>query len=296
MKTRMNHLVTLLLMVAVLLGFTTCANDDPHTLERAEAQAVAVALDNSQCPDVVIGQTHLFAYDTGGNLCATHHYVDAYDVASVLLPLDAGSYTMAVVINAEVPFDVSVSLTALHEWVAAQTPQQDDLLSGIADVDYDAATRSVTRVTIPLHRGAFSLPQLSVRFAMPESTLPGFTPARTRSHSSNDNYSVRCVAELYKAGTDKMMLHKVVIPEPQDDGTYLVGLELAEGNYNLCLWADYALTDAPLADAFYHTESLKAVTLFTEPYTANTDAKDTAFGNESGITLPKAGATITLPL
>lgn len=55
--------------------------------------------------------------------------------------------------------------------------------------------------------------------------------------------------------------------------------------------------EAPLADAFYHTESLKAVTLFTEPYTANTDAKDAAYGNENGITMSEgdtARMTMTL--
>lgn len=54
--------------------------------------------------------------------------------------------------------------------------------------------------------------------------------------------------------------------------------------------------EAPLADAFYHTESLKAVTLFTEPYTANTDAKDAAYGNESGIAISDKGTTLSMPL
>ena len=44
MKTMMNYLMNMLLMVAVLLGFTACANDDPHEDEGG----VAIALDNSQ--------------------------------------------------------------------------------------------------------------------------------------------------------------------------------------------------------------------------------------------------------
>ena len=290
MKTKLNQLMSLLLMVAVILGFTACANDDPHEGEGG----VAIALDNSRCPNVSIGHTYLYIYDTGGNLCATYDYADAYAVASALLPLEAGHYTVATVINADEAPTETATLTALHEWVAAQIGIDSDLISGIAEMD--VAENRVVCVAIPLSQDAFSLPVLSVRFAMPEATMPNFIPSRTRSIASNDNYSLRCVAELYKAGTDQIVLHKAVTPKLQEDGTYKVDLQLSEGDYDLRLWADYAHTDAPLADAFYHTESLKAVTLFTEPYMANTDAKDVAYGNESGITLPKAGATITLPL
>lgn len=290
MKTKMNLLMNMLLIVAVLLGFTACANDDPHEGEGG----VAIALDNSRCPNVTIGHTYLYIYDTGGNLCASYDYADARAVASALLPLAAGHYTVATIINADGTPTETATLTALHEWAAAHTGIDSDLLSGIAEVD--VAENRVVRVVIPLYQAAFSLPVLSVRFTMPEATMPNFTPSRTRSIVSNDNYSLRCVAELYKAGTDQIVLHKAITPELQEDGTYQVELQLSEGSYDLRLWADYARTEAPLADAFYHTENLKAVTLFTEPYTANTDAKDVAYDNESGITIPKAGATITLPL
>lgn len=290
MKTKRNHLTSLLLMVAVLIGFTACANDDPHEGEGG----VAIALDNSRCPNVSIGHTYLYIYDTGGNLCATYDYADARAVAFALLPLEAGHYTLVAVINADAAPTETATLTALHEWVAAQAGIDGDLLSGIAEAD--VVDNRVVRFVIPLYQESFSLPVLSVRFAMPEATMPNFIPSRTRSIASNDNYSLRCVAELYKAGTDQIVLHKAVTPELQEDGTYKVDLQLSEGDYDLRLWADYALTDAPLADAFYHTESLKAVNIFTEPYTGDTDDKDAAYGNENGITLPKAGATITLPL
>ena len=104
------------------------------------------------------------------------------------------------------------------------------------------------------------------------------------------------MAELCKAGTDIVVLHKAVTPVPQADGTYLVELELAEGSYDLRLWTDYARADNPLADTFYHTESLKAVTIVTKPYTANTDAKDAAYYNKSDITLSEEGATMNVQL
>lgn len=290
MKTKINHLTSLLLMVAVLIGFTACANDDPHEGEGG----VAIALDNSRCPNVSIGHTYLFIYDTGGNLRAAYDYADAYAVASALLPLEAGHYTVTTVINADKSPTETTTLTALHEWVAAQIGIDSDLLSGIAEMD--VAENRVVRVAIPLSQDAFSLPVLSVRFTMPETGMGNFTPLQTKTRAAAAGYTLRCVAELYKAGTDQIVLHKAVTPELQEDGTYKVDLQLSEGSYDLCLWADYAHTEAPLVDAFYHTESLKTVTLFTEPYMANTDAKDVAYGNESGITLPKGGSTITLPL
>ena len=290
MKTKMNHLMNMLLIVAVLLGFTACANDDPHESEGG----VAIALDNSRCPNVTIGHTYLYIYDTSGNLCATYDYTDAHAVASALLPLEAGHYTVATVINADEAPTETATLTALHEWAVAQTGIDSDLLSGMAEVDVTG--NRVVRIVIPLYQDAFSLPVFSARFTMPETGMADFTPQDTKTRAAAAGYTLRCVAELYKAGTDQVVLHKAITPELQADGTYLVELQLSEGSYDLRLWADYARTDAPLADAFYHTESLKAVTLFTEPYTANTDAKDVAYGNESGITLPKGGSTITLPL
>lgn len=290
MKTKMNHLMNMLLTVAVLLGFTACANDDPHEGEGG----VAIALDNSRCPNVTIAHTLLYIYDTGGNLCAAYDYADARAVASALLPLETGHYTVAVVINADEAPTETATLTALHEWAAAQIGIDGDLLSGIAEVD--VAGNRVVRVTIPLYQDAFPLPVLSVRFTMPETGMADFTPQQAKTRAAAAGYTLRCVAELYKAGTDQIVLHKAVTPELQEDGTYKVELQLSEGDYDLRLWADYARTEAPLADAFYHTESLKAVTLFTDPYTANTDAKDVAYGNENGITLSGEGATISMTL
>lgn len=290
MKTKRNYIVGMLLAVAALVGFTACMNDDPHEGENG----VTIALDNSRCPNVSIGHTYLYIYDTGGNLRAAYDYADAYAVASALLPLEAGHYTVATVINADKSPTETTTLTALHEWVAAQIGIDSDLLSGIAEMD--VAENRVVRVAIPLSQDAFSLPVLSVRFTMPETGMGNFTPLQTKTRAAAAGYTLRCVAELYKAGTDQIVLHKAVTPELQEDGTYKVDLQLSEGSYDLCLWADYAHTEAPLADAFYHTESLKAVNIFTEPYTGDTDDKDAAYGNENGITLPKAGATITLPL
>lgn len=282
----------LLLMAFFILhsSFFISCDRDPHEGERG----LTVALDNSRCPDVPIGATRLCIYGTDGKLCAAHDYADAYGIAAVLLPLEAGHYTVAAVINADEEVTETSTLTALHEWLDKEMNRDADLLSGMAEVD--VAEDGITRVTIPLRQGIFTLPMLRLLLTPPDPKLPDYTPAKNKTRAANDTYIIRCVAELCKAGTDNMVLHKPVTPEPQTDGTYLVELSVPEGDYDLRLWTDYAHADAPLADTYYHTESLKAVSIVTEPYTANTDTKDAAYYNESNVTLPEEGTEKTIKL
>lgn len=290
MKTIANHILSLLLAVVTLSGFTACNNDDVHENERG----TAVAIDNSSCRDVAIGQTKLCIYDASGKFCAAYDFADAQSIASTLLPLQAGHYTLAVVVNADEPLTETATLTALHEWVASAADMDGDLLSGVADAD--VKENGLTRVVLPLRRGAFPLPVLCVRFAFPETAMADFAPTRAKARASKAGHALRCVAELCENGTDQVVLHKAVTPQLQEDGTYTIELQLSEGDYDLRLWADHANADAPLADTYYLTGSLKAVSIATEPYMANTDAKDAAYGNESNITVAGDTTTVTMTL
>lgn len=289
MNTKRRYIYVKICALVLLVWLTAC-DRDPHEGERG----LTVALDNAQCPDVSIGAVKLCIYGTSGSLCAAYDYADAHGIAAALLPLEAGHYTVAVVINADGEVTETSTLTALHEWLEEEMSHDADLLSGMAEVD--VAEDGITRVTVPLRQGIFTLPTLRLLLTLPDPKLPDYTPAENKTRAAGATYIIRCVAELCKAGTDNVVLHKAVTPEAQADGTYLMELELAEGTYDLRLWADYAHTDNPLADTYYHTESLKAVSIVTEPYTANTDAKDAAYHNENNLTLPEEGKTITIPL
>lgn len=289
MNTKQRYIYVKICALVLLVWLTAC-NRDPHEGERG----LTVALDNSQCPDVPIGAIKLCIYDTGGNLCAAYDYADAHGIAAALLPLEAGHYTVAVVINADGEVTETSTLTALHEWLEAEMSHDRGLFSGMAEVD--VAEDGITRVTVPLRQGIFTLPTLRLLLTLPAPKLPDYKPAENKTRAAGADYIIRCVAELFKAGTDNVVLHKPVTPEPQADGTYLVDISVPEGNYDLRLWTDYAHADAPLADTYYYTESLKTVSIITEPYTANTDVKDAAYHNESNVTLPEEGTTITIPL
>lgn len=288
MKTFNKYIATLLLTVAALTGFTACNNDDTHENENG----VAVFLDNSQCSNVAVEKISLCIYDTGGELYAAYDYAKALDVASALLPLEPGHYSIAAVVNADVESTATHSLTNLRDWVATQAGIDTDLLSGIAEANVKAT--GITLVTIPLRQSAFSLPKLSVKFTLPDTGMAEYTP--TRSRAAADKYTVRCVAELYKAGTDNLALHKVISPQLLDDGTYYAEFELTEGNYDLCLWADYINADEASSDIYYNTESLKAVKIVTDPYVGNIDTKDAAYQNESNIALSQNGTSIDMAL
>ena len=290
MRALYRHIAGLLLQAVLLAGFAACTNDSPHEGERG----LAVALDNSQCRDVAIGQVGLFVYDVGGNLCATYDYADAHGVALALLPLEAGHYTVATVINGVADPAATISLTSLHEWVEREASLNGGLLSGKADAEVGAD--GVTRVTLPLQRQAFSLPICELKLKLSGVDLSDFTPLQPGSRAAEAGYTIRCVVEFCRAGTEQVVLHKAITPFLREDGTYGLELQMSEGTYDMRLWMDFARKEAPLADTYYHTENLKAISIITKPYLAYTDAKDAAYGNSSGILVTEEGATVRMEL
>lgn len=137
---------------------------------------------------------------------------------------------------------------------------------------------------------------LHLVLTLPDAELPEYVQPKSKTGLQEDAYMVRCVAELCKAGTDETVLHRALTPVWNGNGTLLVELVATSGNYDLRLWADCVRTDAPLSDTFYHTEKLQAVTIVTNPYTADTDEKDAAFHCEENIAIPEEGSTISIRL
>ena len=109
MNTKRRYIYLKICTLLMFVCLTAC-NRDPHEEERG----MAVTIDNTQCPDVPIGAIKLYIYGTGGNLYATYNYADARGIAAVLHPLEAGHYTVVVVINADEEAAETSTLTALH--------------------------------------------------------------------------------------------------------------------------------------------------------------------------------------
>lgn len=286
---KVSRALTLVLCcILCTMFFISCAKG-PHEGERG----LTVELNNSQCSDVPIGNITLCLYGMDGNLAFTYNCADAQSIAAVLFPLPAGHYTVGIVVNATPENRFVNTLTALHEWVETEAAGNCILLSGTAEVN--VAVEGISRAIVPLYQSVFPLPVLRLRLTLPDSYLPDYISTETKTRAAVAGYSLRCVAELCKRGTDNVVFHKSVTPALQADGTYLVELAATEGDYDLRLWTDYVRAATPLADTYYHTETLKAVTIMTEPYAANTDTKDAACYNGS-VTLPEEGTEISVCL
>lgn len=290
MSTLIHYFKILLLTAAAMVCFTFCNN----TQEQLKEQGLLVVLDNSSCQEIAIDQIHLFIYNIDGKLFKEFSYSEADAVASDLLNLKPGYYSIVAIANADSKPADTATLTALHEWLVAQVMPDNKLLSGMTEVEILEDNKTV--VTIALHRNSFSLPVLNARFVLPESELQDYSPTQAEIRAAEADYRLRCVVEICKAGTDDVILHKVLSPTFQEDGSYSIELQLSKADYDLHLWADYAKLDAPLDDTFYHTESLKALSIYKEAYTANTDAKDAAYGNEQNINMSDDGANIAMTL
>lgn len=160
MNTKKRYIYLKICTLLMFVCLTAC-NRDPHEEERG----MAVTIDNTQCPDVPIGAIKLYIYGTGGNLYATYNYADARGIASVLHPLEAGHYTVAVVINADEEAAETSTLTALHEWLEIEMSHETNLLSGIAEVN--VTEDGISHVTVFLQRGVFTLSTLRLQLTLP---------------------------------------------------------------------------------------------------------------------------------
>ena len=101
-------------------------------------------------------------------------------------------------------------------------------------------------------------------------TVPGLDlPAYTATRAGGDSKPLRCVAEVYQAGTDNRVHRRVQECALQSDGTYLAELSLMPGDYDLRLWADWN-------GGYYNADDLGKVLVLTDSYVANgeTDKKD----------------------
>lgn len=303
MRWKCLHKTALYIFLAAVL-LTACdrkAHNDGFCFPEGEGGLITRLITDES--GVKVENVHLLVSNADDKLVAHEYFDDVRKVALHVKSLPQGRYTVLALLN--MPENIlnlytvhstipEITLPGFIEWLKDKAPDYPDLLTGIAYADITEG--EITRIIITLYPGTegITLPMLRLLLELPEPNLPDYIPTRTRS--AKTDYTLRCVAELCKAGTGKVVLHRAVTPEPQTDGTYLMELSVPEGDYDLRLWTDYAHIDNPLADTYYNMESLEAVSIITKPYTANIDAKDAAYYNESNVTLPEEGTEKTIKL
>lgn len=294
-------------MAVVLLAVTACdrnAHEDEYPLPDGRGGLI-VGLQTED--NVTASDVYFFLFDVTEQLVHHEYFDDPYKAALHVSYLKEGAYTAVAVLNVGADFmppstrtesDIpAITLPEFADWLKGIAGQYPHLLTGIAGIEVEQG--EVVHIDILLQSGTegVRLPTLRLLLTMPEPRLPDYTPAKLKTRAAEAGYILRCVAELCKAGTDQVVMRKQVNPMLQADGeTYLVELSANKGNYDLRLWTDYARTGTPLADTYYHTEKLKAIRVATEPYTANTDARDAAYYTQADINLAETGAEIKAEL
>lgn len=304
----LHSIITAIVFLSVFLLPTACdRNAHEGELSLPEGKGgVVVDLQTEGGTDLPTDNIHLFFFGTDDRLAEHRYYDDPEKMALDVIHLPAGSYTVVSVLNTGADFmppsiratraDLpSVTLSDFADWLKTVADSYPDMLTGLARVQTE--TGDIERIVITLKAGTegVRLPVLRLLLTLSGGEMPEYKP-QAKSRASETAYTLRCVAELYIKGTDKLALHRAVNPVQQTDGAYLIELSATAGEYDLCLWTDYADSNNSIADTYYHTESLKAVKINAEPYTANTDAKDAAYHTQTGINLAETGAEIKAAL
>ena len=272
----------LVLCVALGVCLTAC-DDDAHEGEYPlpEGQgAMIIGLESrAEVTDLTL---YLFGSNGTAVLCET--YDNPRELASGYIPVPAGSYTLVIVANGD-PADTKVeplpeetTIPDLVEWLKAHTADFPYMLTASEQVE--VASGDIERLHLVLTDGTSGIHLSTVRLALSVTGLD--LPAYATRANGSESKPLRCVAEVYQAGTSNRIHRRVQDCCLQSDGTFLAELSLMPGDYDLRLWADWD-------GGYYNTDDLGKVLVLTDNYVANgeTDKKD-AYYVTSSLSIPSS--------
>ena len=279
-----------LLLAALMLLLPTSCDKDIHENEYplADGQgALIIGLESrAEVTDLTL---YLFGSDGTAVLCET--YDNPRELASGYIPVPAGSYTLVIVANGD-PADTKVeplpentTIPDLVEWLKAHAADFPYMLTASEQVE--VALGDIERLHLVLTDGTSGIHLSTVRLAL---SVPGLDlPAYTATRAGSEGKPLRCVAEVYQAGTSNRVHRRVQDCTLQSDGTFLAELSLMPGDYDLRLWADWD-------GGYYNADDLGKVLVLTDSYVANgeTDKKDAYYGSLS-LTVNSPSLTTSSP-
>ena len=281
-------------MLLPLLLLTACSREDDYDVPEGKG-ALLVSLENpvegAAAEDVAFYLCH-----PDGRPLFSLTYGNPRELSAEPIPLDPGDYLLAVVANTgatvkslALPLDATVPDLAV--WLDDHADHFPHLLTASAPVTITLG--EVHRQTLVLQAGTdgLGLTPISLPLTLPDTQLPAYTATRT---TDTDSKPLRCVAEVYQAGTSNRVHRRVQDCSLQSDGTYLAELSLMPGDYDLRLWADWN-------GGYYNADDLGKVLVLTDSYVANgeTDKKD-AYYATSSLSIPSSpqgrveGASVSL--
>ena len=210
----------------------------------------------------------VYLFDSSGiTVLYNKVYDNPHELASEYIPVDAGSYTLIMVANADnTALPQEMTVPDLVEWLKAHAGDYPGLLTASAQIE--VIPGDIHRLTLELKDGTsgISLATVTLRLALPDKTMPDYPASRS---ADGESQPLRYVSEVWQTGTDNCVHHRIQNCILQADGTYLAELSLMPGNYDLRLWADWD-------GGYYNADDLGKVLVLTDSYVANgeTDKKD----------------------
>ena len=269
MKT-IGYYCNMIICVLLAAAFTACdkdAHEGEYPFGSGEG-AFIVGLQSDTEPEGL----SLYFFGEDGSVALRRDYADPRTLASEHIPVPAGAYTLVVVANVaadDLPEQTTVA--DLADRLRENAADYPNLLTAASQES--VAEDEVKRLLLTLEDGTAGIGLSTVRLLL---TVPGKQmPPYTATRAGSDAYTLRCVAEAYRPGTDTRVHRRVQLCTAQEDGTYLAELSLQQGDYDLRLWADWT-SDGTTDDKYYNADDLSAVTVLTDNYVANglTDEKD----------------------
>ena len=270
------HWLAAVLFAALLPLFVSCDNDvhgNEYPLDKGKG-ALVVGL---QAHDgAAVNALALYLFGSDGETVLQKTYDDPRALASDYIPVAAGTYTLVVLANADaaaLPQQTTPSDLAM--WLDENSAANPALLTASEQVEVGEG--NLRRLLLQLQDGTSGIRLSTVRLALtvPGSDMPAYKAARATTAGK----SLRCVAEVYRAGTTSCIHRRTQLCPQQPDGRYLAELLLLPGEYDLRLWVDLA-DGSTAANKYYDASDLGKVVVLTDNYVANgqTAEKDAFYG------------------
>ena len=277
MRYMMKCKLSLLLAALMLLLPTSCDKDiheGEYPLPEGQGAMIIGLESQAEVTDLIL---YLFGSDGTAVLCET--YDNPRELASGHIPVPAGSYTLVIVVANGDPADTKVeplpeqtTIPDLVEWLKAHAADFPYMLTASEQVEVTSGDIERLHLVLTDGTSGIHLTTLSLSLTVPGLDLPAYTATR----ASSDSKPLRCVAEVYQAGTSNRVHRRIQDCALQSDGTFLAELSLMPGDYDLRLWADWN-------GGYYNADDLGKVLVLTDSYVANgeTDKKDAYYAATS---------------
>ena len=264
MRNAYKGIAGAVLMLCALLA-AGCGDDETEETSAVPEEGKGILVVDCRTEGAEAEDLTLYLFGTNNRMVLQLEREGEELLTSGEIPVASDAYMLVAVANtkgADLPQEATEA--ELAEWLKEHAAELPGLLTASEQVEVTEG--EVTYLTLELAEGisGIRLSTVSLLLTVPEADLPAYAEAR-----AGDSRSLRCVAEVCRAGTDDRILRLEKDCTPQADGTYLVALSLTPGSYDLRIWADRD-------GGYYNADDLGKVTVLTDSYTAGeeTDQKD----------------------